>query len=211
MLSVWNAGRSKMLAIFIATSAISIILLTLFASTSEAETVTGTVGKPGTVGTAYNLVDADYSDQYTDDGLIYWPRTLAYRAGSGTSYFNRPQTVSVTYQVFSFARGETRLVGSRKASVNLGTTGRYGYTPSAYMFVGNNDLYGIGYRVVTYVAWKDTNTNTLIAARTFNQNDASDYRCVDYNNNLTSGYCRMESFTNGDAYVRIDGNGGYPG
>ncbi len=180
-------------------------LLGLAAAPSEGETITGTYGKPGPVGTAYNLVDPDYSNEYSEDGLIDWPRTQAYRAGSGTPAFSRPQTVSVTYQVFRFYRGETSLVGSKKVSANLGTTKEFVYTPRAWMWVDNIDTfrYGYGYWVKTYVSWKNPNTNKLIAAITFTQNDTSDYRCVDYNSN--GGSCEITTFTNGDAFVRILG------
>lgn len=203
MPNTWRLSKYKLLAICALISLISAALLIFTSSPSQGETIIGTVGKPGAVGTAYNLVDADYSAQFTQDGLLDWQRTLAYRAGKGTSQYNRPQTVSVIYQVFGVYRGETRLVGSRKVSVNLGKTKQYAYTPRAYMFVENFDSFGFGngYYVKTYVSWKNNNSNTLIAARTFAQNDLSDYRCVDYNSN--GGTCEKTTFTNGNAFVRI--------
>ncbi len=205
MPSTWRFSRYKLLTLFVSVGLASAALLVLASASSHGETISGTYGKPGPVGTAYNLVDADYSNEYSQDGLIDWPRTLAYRAGRGTADFNRPQTVSVTYQVFQFYRGNTSLVGSKKVSAKLGTAKEYVYTPRAWMWVDNIDAfsYGYGYWVKTYVSWRNPNTNKLIAARTFTQNDISDYRCVDYNSN--SGSCERTAFTNGDAFVRILG------
>jgi hypothetical protein len=210
MPNTWHLSRYKLLTFFTVVGLISVALLFFATAPSEGETITGTVGKPGAVGTAYNYVDADYSNEYTQDGLLYWPRTVAYRAGKGTSQYNKPQTVSVTYQVFQFYRGDTSLVGSKKVSMRLGTTKESAYSPSAFMWVENIDTfnYGYGYWVKTYVSWKNSNTNALIAARTFTQNDTSDYRCRDYNNN--GGRCEITRFqdanaVSGDAYVRIWG------
>ncbi len=183
-------SRYNLLTLFVLVGLISVALLISTGSPSQGETITGTVGKPGAVGTAYNNVDGDYSNQFVQDALIHWPSTRAYRAGSGTPAFNRPQTVSVTYQVFRHYRGNVNLVDSRKVTTNLGTTAQYGDTPSAHLFVDNVDTtfgYRLGYSVITYVSWRNPRTDRLIAARTFKQNHATDYRCVDYNNN--GGFC----------------------
>lgn len=205
MSNTWRSRKYWLVTLCASVGLISAALVIFTSSPSQGETITTTVGKPGAVNTAYNNVDADYSNQYTRDGLLYWPRTLAYRAGKGTPKYTSPQTVTVTYQVFRFYRGDTNLVGSEKVSVKLGTKKKYAYTPSAGMWVENIDTfnYGYGYYVKTYVSWKNSRNNALIAARTFAQNDLSDYRCVDYNNN--GGRCEKTTFTNGDAFVRIFG------
>jgi hypothetical protein len=147
---------------------------------STNESITYTYGRPGPVGTAYNYGDADYSNSYTNDGLLYWPRSLVYRAGSGTGWYSRPQYAYVFYYVYT-VESTPRLYTYAYAKVNLGYNS-YGFTPSTYAFVTNNGDFN-GYRVKTYVQWRDSGTNTVIAARMFDQNAKSDYVCADFLNN----------------------------
>lgn len=194
-------ARYVILAALIAFGALAAALVLVGASKANAETNTHNSGPIGAVNTPYNYADGDYSDEFVDDGLLRWGSTRVYRARG--SYLNRPQDATVTFYVYRYDFGTRRWesYARKQSSANLGRNSSV-LVPGNHVFVTNDADH---YTVDIVVRWYDSQdptggTRTPIAARQFDQDAGSDYRCEDINGN--GGECGV--FDRG--FVRLTSN-----